>query len=116
MKQLLDRPSTVQAPELTNDHGWPQGLCVIEVSPGKYACNVADTKGLENPPQTDIHGLAVFASEASAILYTHSLKGLNGTVVAKSFEECRQIALSKPQLKALFLMDSDKIRDVLYVR
>ena len=115
MRQLLDRPDTLDTPELTNDHGWPQVLCVIEVSPGKYAANVANTNGLEDPPQAEIHGLAIHANEASAIVYMGSLNGLSGTVVPKSFDECRQIAVDKPTLTAMFLMDGAKIRDIIHV-
>lgn len=103
-------------PDLTNDHGWPHSLCVIEVSAGKFACNCADTKGLEPEPQTNIHGLAVFTNTESAITYMGSLNGLGGEIVPKSFDECRQLAVDRPQLKAMFLMNGAKIADIVYVR
>ena len=112
----MSQSDTLDRTDLVNDHGWPHTLCVIEVSPGRFAANVADTKGLEPDPQTDIRGLAVFASEASATDYTGALNGLHGTVVPKTFAECRQIALDRPRLVALFLMDGPTIKDVVYIR
>lgn len=114
--EIVDDRQTKDDNDLSNDHNWPQSLCGIEVSPGKFACNCADTKGLEPEPQTDIHGLAVFVNEASATVYMGCLNGLSGTVVPKSFDECRQLAIERPKLHGMFLMDGNKIRDIIYVR
>lgn len=117
---LLDRPTrdTEDSTDLVNDHGWPQGLCLVQPEPGKFACNVADTEGLEAEPQHDVHGLAVFASEGSAKLYTGAgaLNTISGEIVPKTFDECRQIAIERPKLIALFLMEGTKIKDMVYVR
>lgn len=102
--------------DLTNDHGWPQELCLVSPAPDKYACNCADTEGLEPDPQHDIHGLAVFVNESSAKTYMGALNGLSGEVIPKSFEECRRIAIERPKLNCMFLMDGPKIKDLIYVR
>ncbi len=102
--------------DLDNDQGWPQTLCVIQPAPDKYAANVADTKGLEDPPQTGIHGLAVFVTEASAKEYMGAINGLSGEIVPKTFAECRQIVVDKPTLTAMFLMAGAKIKDVIHVK
>ena len=107
---------TLDKTELENDYGWPHSLCLIEVSPNKYAANVADTKGLEPDPQHGIHGLAVFATPVSAKVYMQALNGLSGTIVPKTFNECKEIALARPPITALFLMHGAKIKDVINLK
>lgn len=115
MTAIVDTPDVVTSSILEDSHGWPESLCVIEVSPGKYAANHADTKGLEPDPQK-IDGLAVFETEASANDYMGALNGLSGTVVPKTFAECRQIVVDKnPKITAMFLMVGSSIKDVIHV-
>ena len=118
--QVIDRPPVLSTPSpidhLGEDRGWPQTLCLIEVSPNVYACNCADTIGIDPDPMTGVLGLAVFTREESANEYMRSLNGLSGAVVPKTFAECHRIASERLQLQAMFLMNGNSIMDIIFVR
>jgi hypothetical protein len=111
---LIDRPPAgfVLDEELLNGYdSFPGRVYLISVGGDKYACNNAT---LSDGQQ--INGLACFPSGDDAITYMGLLAGLSGSAVGKSFEEAREIALSKPVLSALFLFQGGKIVDVHYIR
>jgi hypothetical protein len=114
MAEVLDRPGIItdETPDLDDLHGFPESVCLIEVQPGKYAAN----NGTTPPPDPMvIDGIACFHNEASANAYMKSEKGISGNVVPKTFQEAREIALSKaPKIKGLFLMVGDHIAAIHY--
>lgn len=90
---------------------FPDRIFLIHVGGDKYAANNATL-----PDGQTIDGLACFPSADDATTYMGLLAGLNGDIVGKSFEEARQIAISKPRLSCLLLFVDGKIVDVHHVR
>lgn len=90
--------------------GFPDQIYLISVGEGRYAAN--------NVTMADVthNGLAAFPSLDDVTVYSSLLAGLNGDPVRKSFEEARQIALSKPVLDCVFLFVDGHIADVHFVR
>lgn len=97
--------------ELGGFGGFPDKLYLISVGSGKYACNNATGKEGER-----IDGLATFPDPDEATTYMGLLSGLSGDIVAKTFQEAREIAKSKPMLSCLFLFLGGRIVDIHYVR
>jgi hypothetical protein len=114
MADLIDRPPAgiVLDEELLKGYdSFPGNVFLISVGGDKYACNNATlTDGQK------INGLACFPSADDATAYMGLLGGLSGSIVGKSFEEAREIAIAKPVLSALFLFVDGKIIDVHYIR
>jgi hypothetical protein len=114
MSQILDNPPlglTLDEELLGGFGGFPDRLFLISVGGDKYACNNATLSDGQK-----INGLASFPSADDATTYMGLLQGLSGDLVGKSFEEAREIAISKPVLMALFLFVAGKIVEVHYVR
>jgi hypothetical protein len=113
MSITTDRPSGITLEEdlLGGFGGFPDRLFLISVGNGKYASNNATL-----PDGQNINGLACFPSADDGVQYMGMLSGLSGDLVGKSFEEARQIAISKPVLSALFLFLDGHIVEVHYVR
>lgn len=113
---VLDRPSTggitFEEEMLGGFGGFPDSLFLIDVGGGKYACNNVTPLGEEKP----INGLACFPDPDEATSYMGLLAGLSGDIVQKSFEEAREIALSKPILNSLVLFVATKIVEIHWVR
>ncbi|MCC7435161.1 MAG: hypothetical protein IT363_10790 [Methanoregulaceae archaeon] len=89
---------------------FPNTLYLISVGDGKYAANnvtMADTTH---------NGLAAFPTLDDLTVYSNLLAGLDGDPVRKSFDEARQIAISKPVLDCVFLFIDGAIADVHFVR
>ncbi|RYG41636.1 hypothetical protein EON79_20430 [bacterium] len=84
---------------------------MIAVGEGKFAANNATL-----PDGQHVDGLACFPSADDATVYMGLLAGLNGEITGKSFEEARQIAISKPKLQCLLLFVDGKIVEVHWVR
>jgi hypothetical protein len=114
MADLIDRPPAgivLDEDLLKGYDSFPGRVFLISVGGDKYACNNATL-----PDGQKINGLACFPSGDDATTYMGLLSGLSGDIIGKSFEEAREIAISKPVLSALFLFQAGKIVDVHYVR
>jgi hypothetical protein len=116
MSQILDKPplglDLTLDEELLGGYGnFPDRLFLISVGDGKYACNNATLTDGQS-----INGLSCFPSAEDGVSYMAAPEGLKGELVGKSFEEARQIAISKPILVAIFLFSRNRIVDVHFVR
>jgi hypothetical protein len=114
MSQTLQNPPQgiiLEEFQLEGYGGFPNQLYLISVGPDKYAANNATL-----PDGQNVNGLACFPDPDEATTYMGLLAGLNGEIVAKSFEEAREIAKNKPVLSCLFLFVGGKIVEVHYVR
>ena len=113
MLELTSAPTGITLDEelLGGYGGFPDRLFLIQVAEGKFAANNAT---LSDGQVVD--GLACFPTPDDAMVYTGLLGGLNGEVVGKSFEEARQIAISKPKLSCLLLFVNGSIVDIHHVR
>jgi hypothetical protein len=113
MSQITDTPSgtILEEIELGGYGAFPDKLFLIGVGGDKYACNNATL-----PDGQNADGLATFPDPDEATTYMGLLAGLSGSIVAKSFEEAREIAKSKPRLSCMFLFVAGKIVEVHYVR
>ena len=113
MSQIMDRPGgiTLEEDMLGGFGGFPDKVFVICVGGDKYAANNATL-----PDGQNVDGLATFPDPDEATTYMGLLAGLNGDVQAKTFEEARQIAISKPKLLCLFLFRAGVIADVHWIR
>jgi len=113
MLKLEDSPISIQLEEslLGGYGGFPETLHLITVGDGKYAAN-----NVTLPDGEKINGLATFPSPDDATTYMGLLAGLDGEIVKKSFEEARQIAISKPILHCVLLFVDGKVVDMVYVR
>lgn len=113
MAITLDRPldTTLEEDLLGGFGGFPDRVFLISVGGDKYAANNATL-----PDGQKVDGLACFPSADDATTYMGLLAGLNGEIVGKSFEEARQIAISKPKLQCLFLFVDGHIAEVHWVR
>jgi len=100
--------------DLDSLSGFKNGVCMIDCGDGKYACNNATTPG---PDPMTVDGIACFPDEEEATVYMATPKyGLRGTVVRKTLEEARAIAVSKPAIQALLFMEGSKVKEIMYVR
>jgi len=113
MSQTIQNPGGIKLEEfeLEGYGGFPNQLYLISVGGDKYAANNATL-----PDGQNLDGLATFPDPDEATSYMGMLAGLNGDIVAKSFEEAREIAKSKPRLACMFLFVAAKIVEVHYVR
>lgn len=113
MSQIIDSPGGLNLEEfLGEEYGlFPSSLFLISVGSDKYACNNATL-----PDGQNADGLACFPDPDEATTYMGLLAGLNGTIVAKSFEEAREIVKSKDRLTCMFLFVDGKIAEVHYVK
>lgn len=113
MPDLLDNPLgiTIDESMLEGFGGFPSNLFLISVGGDKYAANNATL-----PDGQTVDGLATFPDADEATTYMGLLAGLNGEIVAKTFDEARQIAVSKPRLMCMFLFVAGRIADLHWVR
>lgn len=113
MSQIADRPGGLILDEamLGGFGGFPDRLFLISVGENRYAAN-----NVTLPDQQNVNGLACFPSADDATTYMGLLAGLSGEIVGKSFEEAREIAISKPVLSCMLLFDGGRIVDVHWVR
>lgn len=113
---VLDRPApggiTLEEEMLGGFGGFPDSLFLISVGGDKYACNNVTPMGEEKP----INGLACFPDPDEATSYMGLLAGLSGDIVQKSFDEARQIAISKPVLNCMLLFVGTRIVEIHWVR
>jgi hypothetical protein len=113
MAHIADRPGGIVLEEelLGGFGGFPDRLYLISVGDGKYAAN--------NATMSDggvVDGLACFPDPDEATTYMGLLAGLSGEIVSKSFEEAREIAISKPKLNCLLLFSGGRIVEIHFVR
>ncbi|MBC8063882.1 MAG: hypothetical protein H7Y17_03570 [Chlorobia bacterium] len=113
MPDLIDNPISTQLDEsmLEGFGGFPNKLFLINAGGDRYAANNATL-----PDGQTIDGLATFPDADEATTYMSLLAGLSGEIIGKTFEEAREIAVSKPRLMCLFLFVGGKIADVHWVR
>ncbi|MFI5384933.1 MAG: hypothetical protein ACHQ50_02325 [Fimbriimonadales bacterium] len=113
MLQTTANPSgiTLIEEELGGFGGFPDKLFLISVGDDLYAANNATA-----PDRTILDGLACFPSPDDATTYMGLLAGLSGEIVAKSFEEAREIAKGKPKLNCLLLFLAGHIVEIHFVR
>lgn len=113
MLKVDDAPLGIQLEEgqLGGYGGFPERLFLIEVGDGKFAAN-----NVTLPDGQNINGLAAFPSADDATTYMAMLAGLNGEIVGTSFEEARQIAISKPVLHCVLLFVDGRVVDMVFVR
>ncbi len=95
---------------------WPRLVFVVKFPGNKFACNEADTRGKERDPMT-FTGLAVHATEESAIAYIEGSIGLppGGEPYEVPLSEAYEIAHSK-NVSALLLMDGTAIKDMVFFK
>lgn len=91
--------------------GFPDNLFLVSVGDDKYAANNVTLGDGQK-----VNGLATFPSRDDASTYQGLLAGLSGDIVGKTFEEARQIAISKPVLSCVLLFHDNHIVDVHFVR
>lgn len=91
--------------------GFPEQVFLISPDGEKYAAN-----NVTLPDGQNVNGLAAFPSRDDASVYQGMLAGLSGDIVSKSFEEARQIAVSKPILSCVLLFHENHIVDICFVR
>lgn len=95
-----------------NDSGFPDAVIMISMGGGKYGAVNATTP----PPDSMQAGcLACFATDKEAELWEAKYK-LNGTRVNKTFEEAREIAVSKPDVHGLALQVNANTAHIHWVR
>jgi len=113
MSLISDRPAGIilEESELGGFGGFPDKLYLISVGGDKYACNNATA-----PDGQRLDGLATFPDADEATTYMGLLAGLSGDIVAKTFEEAREIAKSKPVLSCLFLFVAGHIVEIHFVK
>lgn len=116
MSITLEEPTVKCAPSLESSHGWPSDLFLVRFPDGRFACNGADTKGLDSVPM-DFRGLAVHRSTASVDAYLEGYRGLpeGGKAHSTPYVEARKIAEEK-DVDALLLFEGTRIVDVEYLR
>lgn len=116
MSITLEEPTVKVAPSLESSHGWPSDLYLVRFPDGRFACNGADTKGLDSVPM-DFQGLAVHRSTASVDAYLEGHPSLpeGGKAHPTPYAEARKIAVEKG-LDALLLCEGTRIADVEYLR
>jgi hypothetical protein len=113
MSQIIDSPGGINLEEfMAEGYGsFPNQLYLISVGEDKYACNNATL-----PDGQNADGLATFPDPDEATTYMGLLAGLNGEIVAKSFEEARDIVKAKDRLTCMFLFVAGKIVEIHYVK
>ena len=113
MPEILDRPDEIVLDEgmLGGFGGFPDRVYLINCGGDKYAANNATL-----PDGQKVDGLATFPDPDEAMTYMGLLAGLSGDIVSKTFEEAREIAISKPKIQALLLFSRGVIADVHWVR
>jgi len=113
LPSTIDRPGglTLSDEMLGGFGGFPDRVFLISVGNDKYAAN-----NVAIPDGGTTNGLACFPSPDDATTYMGLLAGLSGEIVAKSFDEAREIAISKPVLSCVLLFVDGKIADIHWVR
>ncbi len=113
MRETIERPAPLQLDEamMGGFGGFPDRFYLISVSDNKFASN-----NVTLPDQQNVNGLACFPTPDDATTYMGLLAGLSGDIVAKPFEEAREIAVSKPILSCLLLFQGSQIVDVHWIR
>jgi len=113
MPETIDSPigTILEESMLGGFGGFPDKLFLIGVGGDKYAANNASL-----PDGQSVDGLATFPDADEATTYMGLLAGLSGEIVSKTFEEAREITISKPRLACMFLFAAGKIVDVHWVR
>lgn len=97
--------------ELGGFGGFPDRLYLCSVGPGLYAANNATA-----PDGTMLDGLASFPTLDDGTTYMSMPLGMSGELVAKSFDEAREIAKSKPKINSLLLFVAGRIVEIHFVR
>jgi hypothetical protein len=111
MPELIDSPIQLEESNLEGYGGFHSALYLINVTGDKFAANCATLQDGQT-----VNGLATFPDPDEATTYMGLLAGLSGDIVKKSFDEAREIAISKPALSCLFLFVGGQIADVHWIR
>jgi hypothetical protein len=97
---------------LGGDDSFPSAVVMISLGGGKYAAVNTTTTG---PDPMTVGLIAVFPSEEEAEFWGETF-GLKGDLVTKSFEEAREIAVSKPTIHGLGLQYQARTVTIHWVR
>jgi hypothetical protein len=115
MRTVEESPSSVVLEEdlLGGYGGFGDRVFLIHVGDERYAAN-----NVTLPDSQNINGLAAFPSADDAVTYMGQdmARGIGGDIVQKTFEEARQIAISKPTLQAVLLFVGNRVVDYAFVR
>ncbi len=113
MPETIENPlgTVLEESMLGGFGGFPDKVYLIGVGGERYAANNATL-----PDGQTVDGLATFPDPDEATTYMGLLAGLNGEIVSKTFEEARNITISKPRLMCMFLFAGGRIVDVHWVR
>lgn len=115
MRRLDDGPTTVVLEEelLGGVGAFGDRVFLIHVGENRFAAN-----NVTLPDGQMINGLATFPSADDAVSYMglDMARGIAGDIVQRSFEEARQIAISKPKLHAVLLFADNRVIDIHFVR
>jgi hypothetical protein len=97
---------------LGGDESFPDAVVMISLGGGRFAAVNATTP--EPDPMT-VGLLATFASEQEAEAWGANYD-LTGDLVTKTFEEAREIAVSKPSVHGLGLQQGERTVAIHWVR
>lgn len=125
MPDILDMPSILDgAPkffddletddknELGNDPNFPDAVIMIDLGGNKFAAVNITTTG---PDPMTVSGLVCFANDKEAELWESKWK-LTGNRVSKSFQEARELAISKSNIHGLALQQNAETAHIHWVR
>jgi len=90
---------------------FPENIWMISLADGLFAANNATL-----PDARFINGLACFLSGDEAHLYIEAHPEMSGDPKQWTFNECREIAKSRPVIDALLLFVKVKIIEVHFIR
>lgn len=97
--------------ELGNDSNFPDAVIMLFLGNDKYAAVNTVTTG---PDPMTVNCLVCFASEKEVEVW--EAKYMTGEQVTKSFQEARELAISKPTIHGLALQVNGETRHIHWVR
>ncbi len=112
--ELLDNPVDIGTKDidlLGGDDSFPDAVIMIDLGGGRFGAVNATTTG---PDPMTVGMLAVFATEKEAEIW----EGIyfTGNKVNKTFQEAREIAVSKPNIYGLALQRNGNTAAIHWVR
>jgi hypothetical protein len=113
--ELLDNVTDADTRDddlLGGDDAFPDAVVMISLGGGKFAAVNATTTG---PDPMTVGLLAVFASEKEAEKW-EAVYNLTGERVTKTFQEARELAVSKPSIYGLGLQQEARTVAIHWVR
>lgn len=94
------------------DSNFPDAVIMITLGGGKFAAVNVTTAG---PDPMTVGALVCFATEKEVDIWEAKWK-LTGTKINKSFQEAREIAISKPSIHGLALVENAETKHIHWVR